>query len=631
MADREQRGGSLLQVPTEKRSGISPVRYRSRSKSKRSRSGSPLPYLMKEDREKSPFEIGETKAMLKAAPKAVLDKALVMDISPSVAKAGDEEVIYITTDMSVIDKALVMDISSVTLIVLEDEDEEEEIEEIIEELHEDAVKEDGEKAEGEADAEGDGEVTEKKKVVKKVVKKKKKKVAKKEETPPLKLEIKVPKKDLKGMFDKKPAEEAAPVKKPIKAAKLEKLKMMEKMKAEAAAKAAAEEEEQSTKKPSKWDKPNEKKKPETIEEKLKRMKAEELQRKENQEKNGLMAVLDKQKKKLEDQKKKGMVDPADARKMSKEQEIIDYQSGLRKVSVPEVEIQSENGDSSENDGITLDLKPIPKSSYNENGDEEDEDDEKEKDGDHSGSEDKSSSESELSGDENVDHDDARRKSSVKLSIDPTASATTAELEKTFFVAKKQKPKDKNWKPAEEEQLTPPQSPKDPAQTVSERERDAELRRQREAARPPTLETFLKDLTIREYESLKLTVSASGPDLNIRWFKNGNILEKGSKVKMSGSEGLYNLIIPNAVISDSGTYSITIKNTNGEASSKCAVTVYKEVYDQPVAPTITSVRGNYTIFITLFIIIQSYTYKVLARILFIRSKLFYKTKKKFFDV
>lgn len=575
--DREVRGGSLLQVPGKERRGHgSPTRSRSRSKSVRecSRSMSPLPSLMKDDREKSPFEIGETKAMLKAAPKAVFDKALVMDISPSVAKKGDEEVIYITTDMSVIDKALVMDVSSVTLIVLEDEDEEDELESIIadDEISADKIDD--------VDIE-EGVVKEKK--VKKIVKKKKKKVAtskdKKEKTPPLKLEIKGPKKNLKGMFDKPTIVEEPPKeKKPMSAKKLEKLKMIEQMKAEAVAKKAAEEEEK-------------RKKDEEKQRKLQASQAK-MKPKESQD-SGLQAVLDKQRKKQEDAKKKsgaGINDPYDSRKPSTNGDVIDYKSGLRKVSITGSQNSDsqneENGDS--NGDSDLNLRPI-KHTEMDFGDSDDEGSEKRSDDDGGGSKQGSEPPSDLSGDEGDNYDELRKfeKRQSNANVDSTTDEMTAELEKTFFVARK--PSKVNWTEAKEEEA--PEVPKkDPVKTATEKEKDAEWQRQREALRPPAIENFLTDRTVREYENLKLTCSVSGPDQNIKWFKNGVIVEKSNRCKLRVSDGLLVLEIPKAEISDSGEYMCQIRNKNGEVSSKCSVTVYKEVLDRPTAPTFTTIRG-----------------------------------------
>lgn len=588
--DREVRGSSLLQVPGGRRGHGSPTRSRSRSKSNRStRSSSPLPSLLKDDREKSPFEIGETKAMLKAAPKAVFDKALVMDISPSVAKKGDEEIIYITTDMSVIDKALVMDVSSVTLIVLEDEDEEDELESVMSDdvdPHEidkidDAEMEDGEEKKG--------------KKVKKVVKKKKKKAVakdKKEKTPPLKLDIKGPKKNLKGMFDKPTIVEEPPKeKKPMSAKKLEKLKMIEQMKAEAAAKKVAEEEEKRRK----------------DEEKQRKLAESQAKRKPQEAQDGgLKAVLDKQRQKQEDAKRKaGIVDPLDARKTSTANgEIIDFKSGLRKVSTTDSQnsdsVNEENGDS--NGEIELNLRPIKHSemdfgdSDNEGSDNDRGSREGSANGDDGGE--KSEPPSDLSGDEADNFDELRNfeKRQSRADINPT-DEITAELEKTFFVARK--PSKASWtKVKEEDEPVVVEPKKEPIKSATEKEKDAEWQRQREALRPPAIENFLSDRTVREFENLKLTCNVSGPDLNIKWFKNGIIVEKSNRVKLRVSDGLLVLEIPKAEIADSGEYSCLIRNKNGDVSTKCNVTVYKEVLDRPTAPTFTTIRGSNSLIISL---------------------------------
>lgn len=608
---RDVRGSSLLQVPGEKR------RTRSRSRSKTSthrasRSTSPLPSLLKDDREKSPFEIGETRAMLKAAPKAVFDKALVMDISPSVAKKGDEEVVYITTDMSVIDKALVMDVSSVTLIVLEDEDEEDDVESVIteDEIHDDKS----------IDEELEGEGQKKEKKVKKVVKKKKKKAPakeKKEKTPPLKLQIKEPKKNLKGMFDKPTIVEEPPKeKKPMSAKKLEKLKMIEQMKAEAAIKKAAEDDEKRRKEAEKERK---------LQEKQAKMKPQESQD------SGLMAVLDKQRKKQEEAKRKAAAgikdtDLFDESKKSKATngDASDLRAGLRKVSIADSMISDSNasvesnGDSGD---VDLNLRPIKHQSMdfgNGNDDEDGSDNDTGKSrsraaskidvqtlgkggsdgesdagsaaGSRAGSPAESEGGSEPPSDLSDDEEPIQKPKDFEKRqsmVDNPTDGITAELEKTFFVERKKSV----WKPAKEEEKPQPESPKnEQVKTVSEKEKDAEFQKQREATRPPAIETFLMDRTVREYENLKLTCNVSGPDINIRWYKNGNIVEKSNRIKMKVSDGLLVLEIPKAEISDSGEYSCLIRNKNGEVSTKCVAKVYKEVFDHPVAPQFTTIRG-----------------------------------------
>lgn len=76
------------------------------------------PFISREEKEKTPFEIGSNILLQLASYKAIIDKALVMDISL------DEEppAKTILSEHSVIDRAAVMDLSNVEIIYVEDED-----------------------------------------------------------------------------------------------------------------------------------------------------------------------------------------------------------------------------------------------------------------------------------------------------------------------------------------------------------------------------------------------------------------------------------------------------------------------------------------------------------------------------
>lgn len=76
------------------------------------------PFLARDEKEKTPFEIGPNILLQLASYQAIFDKALVMDIS------GEEEprAKYITSDHAVVDKASLMDISNVEYIYIEEDE-----------------------------------------------------------------------------------------------------------------------------------------------------------------------------------------------------------------------------------------------------------------------------------------------------------------------------------------------------------------------------------------------------------------------------------------------------------------------------------------------------------------------------
>lgn len=76
------------------------------------------PFLSREDKEKTPFEIGPNILQQLASYKAIIDKALVMDISMEEERPAK----FILSEHSVIDRAAVMDLSNVEIIYVEDDD-----------------------------------------------------------------------------------------------------------------------------------------------------------------------------------------------------------------------------------------------------------------------------------------------------------------------------------------------------------------------------------------------------------------------------------------------------------------------------------------------------------------------------
>lgn len=129
------------------------------------------------------------------------------------------------------------------------------------------------------------------------------------------------------------------------------------------------------------------------------------------------------------------------------------------------------------------------------------------------------------------------------------------------------------------------------QKLTERERFFIFQRAREQARIPRIHSHIRDVTISEGHNVKLTCTASGPELNIRWLKDGNPLEKTPRTRILVNEGILSLEILRAGASDSGEYTCSLKNANGEASTSSIVTVYEIIKDDPVPPTFISARGS----------------------------------------
>lgn len=76
------------------------------------------PFISREEKEKTPFEIGSNIIQQLASYQAIIDKALVMDISLEEEPPAK----FILSEHSVIDRAAVMDLSNVEIIYVEDDD-----------------------------------------------------------------------------------------------------------------------------------------------------------------------------------------------------------------------------------------------------------------------------------------------------------------------------------------------------------------------------------------------------------------------------------------------------------------------------------------------------------------------------
>lgn len=129
------------------------------------------------------------------------------------------------------------------------------------------------------------------------------------------------------------------------------------------------------------------------------------------------------------------------------------------------------------------------------------------------------------------------------------------------------------------------------QKLTERERFLAFQRARESARLPRIHSHIRDVTISEGHNVKLTCTCSGPEMNIRWYKDGNPIEKGVRHRILMNEGIMTLEVLRAMASDSGEYCCLLKNQNGEAQTSAIVTVYEIIKDEPIPPTFVSARGK----------------------------------------
>uniref|UniRef100_A0A1Q3G571 Putative neural cell adhesion molecule l1 n=1 Tax=Culex tarsalis TaxID=7177 RepID=A0A1Q3G571_CULTA len=130
--------------------------------------------------------------------------------------------------------------------------------------------------------------------------------------------------------------------------------------------------------------------------------------------------------------------------------------------------------------------------------------------------------------------------------------------------------------------------------MTERERDLEWQRQRQLMRPPLVISHLKSRAAPKGSTVKLTCTISGPGITVRWFKDGDPVEKNPRHTFKVSEGLLSLEIKDIEFSDAGEYSCIIKNKNGETSTSTSVQVYENIESKPIPPTFISIKETYSL-------------------------------------
>ncbi|XP_017019749.1 muscle M-line assembly protein unc-89 isoform X1 [Drosophila kikkawai] len=491
------------------------------------------PFLKREEKEKTPFELGRDIKSQTTCNIAVFDRALIMDISEPVDV--QKPVRYITSDLSVIDRAAVMDVSNVEVIYVVEEYEEVEEEEIIEEVKpkkkekkarkprvqrksidkdmspsgaedgDDLGDYGGEDREDSIDLdEGDEPV---KKGKKKAPPKKKEK---KEKSPSpkltLKLEIGGGQKASKKMFEQ---QQPAPKPPPKKS------KMVLQMEEQAKAAAKAAEEEAARTKP----------KGETYEERQKRLQAE----KEEQE------------------------------RLEAEQRALEEAEAEEDEEDPSA--MGEEGEEGTEAGY---------------GDEDQDQEYAGEDGE--GDEDRDIEEEEDAVTDLKKKDEKRRGSD---SSDEFVRPDPHEEERWQRIAA-----------IEGEEFMQQMRKYSQAKRISEKERDADWQRRREQARNPKFINFLSDRAAEAGQSVRLACAVDGPELSAKWYHNRKQLERDGCHRIINNNNILVLEVLNTTILDSGEYSCVISNQNDEVTSSCIVTIYEVFKDEPKPPSIQYIKEYY---------------------------------------
>ncbi|XP_062560569.1 muscle M-line assembly protein unc-89-like [Armigeres subalbatus] len=173
----------------------------------------------------------------------------------------------------------------------------------------------------------------------------------------------------------------------------------------------------------------------------------------------------------------------------------------------------------------------------------------------------------------------------KEEFDPSVWKSVDDLETQL------KNSEEETKKAKAKEASKESSRRESTQDMTERERDLEWQRQRQLMRPPLIISHLKSRAAPKGSTVRLTCTISGPGIVVRWFKDGNPIEKSAKHSFKVSEGLLSLEVVNVDYIDQGEYSCVIKNKNGETSTSTTVKVYESFETKPIPPTFISIKDE----------------------------------------
>lgn len=99
-------------------------------------------------------------------------------------------------------------------------------------------------------------------------------------------------------------------------------------------------------------------------------------------------------------------------------------------------------------------------------------------------------------------------------------------------------------------------------------------------------THLQNRVFPEKSKVKLSCIVQGPDPNIRWLKDDNVVVYSPRVKNLSKDGLCVLEINLCSLDDSGVYTCFARNTESDISCSCTLQVYETRNTLDMLPTFT---------------------------------------------
>lgn len=102
--------------------------------------------------------------------------------------------------------------------------------------------------------------------------------------------------------------------------------------------------------------------------------------------------------------------------------------------------------------------------------------------------------------------------------------------------------------------------------------------ERKLKKPPEVVLPLRNLTVRSGQLVKLTCRMPAtPRGRVNWYKDGDLIKPEGRFELLASKhGAYRLVIHQAMLSDTGRYSIVVQNKYGSAQSACDLIVMGKI-------------------------------------------------------
>ena len=96
---------------------------------------------------------------------------------------------------------------------------------------------------------------------------------------------------------------------------------------------------------------------------------------------------------------------------------------------------------------------------------------------------------------------------------------------------------------------------------------------------PEFTKDLKDLTIKDGETLTLTCSVNGdPEPQITWAKSGKAISSSEIMDLKYKGGVATLTINEVFPEDEGVYTCTATNSIGSTETKCKLTIKRMYFE-----------------------------------------------------